>query len=164
MKPEKWAATADALLRGSAGALLLCLLGSVTLGVVSRQLNAPLSWTDEMASYLLVWTGFAGWMIALRRHSHIRIGMIADRLSGTPRLVLEIATQAAVALMGALILRHSFGLIERNWDVESIALPFPSAALYLPMPVLGLALILQALADGASALRGHVAHAEEKPL
>ena len=60
---------ADRLLRWSAVVLLLTLLASVLVGVISRQLNAPVAWSDELAQYLLVWTAFVGWIIASRRRS-----------------------------------------------------------------------------------------------
>ena len=44
---------------------------------------------------------------------------------------------------GVLMLRYGFGLIERTWDVEAISLPISSAIIYLPLPALALALILQ---------------------
>jgi TRAP-type C4-dicarboxylate transport system permease small subunit len=74
----------DRIVRGAAVALLLSLLVAVLLGVLSRQLNAPLAWTDELAQYLLVWTGFVGWIIAARRRSHIRITVFADKLPRAP--------------------------------------------------------------------------------
>ena len=60
-------ALSDRRVRAAAVGLLLALLVAVLLGVASRQLNAPLAWTDELAQYLLVWTGFTGWIIAARR-------------------------------------------------------------------------------------------------
>lgn len=151
-------ALADRLVQAAAVVLLLALLISVALGVISRQLNQPLSWTDELAQYLLVWTGFAGWMIAARRRGHIRITVFANLLPNAPRLALEIATQAAVALMGAAMIWYSFGLIQRNWDVESISLPFTGAMLYAPLPLLGAVLIFQAIADALAATHGDVDH------
>ena len=157
----------DRLVRAAAVALLLTLLVCVVLGVISRQLNAPLAWTDELAQYLLVWTGFVGWIIAARRRSHIRITVIADRLPTIAGQGLEIVTQLAVILFAGVLVRYSFALIERNWDVESIALPVSSAALYIVMPLAGLALILQALADIAAVVAGRrpqPAPAEAQPL
>lgn len=157
----------DRLVRAAAVALLLTLLVCVVLGVISRQLNAPLAWTDELAQYLLVWTGFVGWIIAARRRSHIRITVIADRLPTIAGQGLEIVTQLAVILFAGVLVRYSFALIERNWDVESIALPVSSAALYIVMPLAGLALILQALADIAAVVAGRRAQpapAEAQPL
>ena len=157
----------DRLVRVAAVVLLLTLLVCVVLGVISRQLNAPLAWTDELAQYLLVWTGFVGWIIAARRRSHIRITVIADRLPRIAGQGLEIVTQLAVILFAGVLVRYSFALIERNWDVESIALPVSSAALYIVMPLAGLALILQALADIAAVVSGRrpqPAPAEAQPL
>ena len=157
---------ADRLLHAVAVVLMLALLASVVLGVVSRQMNQPLSFTDELAQYLLVWTGIAGWMIASRRRGHIRILAFANLLfRGSARLALEIATQALVAFFGFAITWYSFGLIERNLDVESISVPFPAAALYAPLPLLGLCLLLQAIADAALALRrGRVVASEGQAL
>ena len=147
-------ALTDRLVRAAAVGLLLALLVAVLLGVASRQLNAPLAWTDELAQYLLVWTGFVGWIIAARRRSHIRITVFADLLPKSAGRLLEIVTQAAIILFAAILIRYSFGLIERTWDVESIALPVSSAALYVVMPLAGLALILQALAEIGDVLAG----------
>jgi TRAP-type C4-dicarboxylate transport system permease small subunit len=154
-------ALTDRLVRGAAVALLLALLVAVLLGVASRQLNAPLAWTDELAQYLLVWTGFTGWIIAARRRSHIRITVFADLLPRSAGRLLEVLTQAAIILFAAILIRYSFGLIERTWDVESIALPITSAALYVVMPLAGLALILQALAEIGEVLAGRRAVAAE---
>jgi len=144
----------DRFVRYAAVALLLTLLATVVAGVVSRQLNAPLAWTDELAQYLLVWTGFTGWIIAARRRSHIRITVFADKLPAGAGRVLEVVTQAAIIVFAAILTRYSFGLIERTWDVDSIALPVSTAALYMVMPLAGLALILQALAEIGDVLSG----------
>jgi TRAP-type C4-dicarboxylate transport system permease small subunit len=152
---------ADRLLRWSAVVLVMTLLASVLVGVVSRQLNAPVAWSDELAQYLLVWTAFVGWIIAGRRRSHIRIAVFADKLPAPLGLALELLTQGLVVLFALILLRYSFGLIDRTWDVESIALPMTTAALYAVMPLAALALILQALGDAALALAGRRVAAPE---
>lgn len=144
----------DRFLRATAALLLMALLIAVVAGVISRQVNAPLAWTDELAQYLLVWTGFAGWMIASRKRSHIRITVLTDRLSASANRIVEALTQVGMAAFGLGILWFSISLIRRNWDVESISLPVSAAFLYLPLPLLGVALILQAFVDGRDALAG----------
>ena len=77
----KWS---DRLVEAAAVVLLLAMLAAVFLGVVFRLVGEPLAWSDELAQYLLVWTAFIGWIIASRRRSHIRIGLIigsAQRLA-----------------------------------------------------------------------------------
>jgi len=158
---------ADRLVYWAAVVLLLALLAVVVLGVFFRQINAPLAWSDELAQYLLVWTGFTGWIIAARRRSHIRIMVFAEKLPRLAQAALEIVTQVAVIVFAAILLRYSWGLIERNWDVESIALPISGAALYVAMPFAAVALMLQAFVEIGEVLAGHkvkVAEPGAQPL
>lgn len=158
---KSFAAWADRLVYGAAVVLLLALLAVVVLGVFFRLINQPLAWSDELAQYLLVWTGFTGWIIAARRRSHIRIMVFAAKLPRPAQAVLEIATQVGVIVFAAVLLRYSWALIDRTWDVESIALPIPAAALYVVMPFAALALILQALAEIGDVLAGRKVHVAE---
>ena len=68
------------LVEAAAVVLLLTMLATVSLGVAFRLAGEPLAWSDELGQYLLVWTAFAGWIIASRWRSQIRIGLIVDRL------------------------------------------------------------------------------------
>lgn len=144
----------DRVLRFLAVILLLGLLACVVLGVIFRQFNNPLAWSDEMAQYFLVWTGFTGWVIASRKRSHIRINMIIDRLPKGLRRFVEVLIQASVMLLGALMIWHSFTLIARNWDMESVSVPLTAAVLYMPVPLAGMMIVIQALAEAWQAATG----------
>jgi TRAP-type C4-dicarboxylate transport system permease small subunit len=148
------AALADKALRALAVVLLLGLLASVVAGVVSRQLGAPLAWSDELAQYLLVWTGFCGWLIASRSRSHIRITALVEHLPAPLADALEIVTQVLIMAFGLGLAWYSRGLIERTWDVESISLPVSTAVLYFPLPVLGIILAVQGGMEIAAVVRG----------
>jgi TRAP-type transport system small permease protein len=152
----KLALLADRLLRIAAVALLLALLASVMAGVVSRQLNRAVPWSDEMAQHLLVWTGFVGWMIAARRGGHIRITVFIDLLPRAARIAVELAIQLAVIVLAVLLVRWGWPLIARNWDIEWVSLPLPSGLLYAPIPFAAAALILQAAAAIVGALQGRL--------
>ncbi|MBL8671604.1 MAG: TRAP transporter small permease [Alphaproteobacteria bacterium] len=141
-------------LRWAAVLLLTALLASVVIGVLSRLVNQPVAWSDETAQYLLVWTGFVGWMIAARRRSHIRINVFVDLLPAGARVAAEVAIQASVIVLAAALLRFGWPLIGRNWDVEWVSLPLPSGLLYLPMPFAAAVLVGQALLEIGQALRG----------
>lgn len=146
----------DLALRVAASVLLFSLLASVVAGVVSRQLGAPLPWTDEAAQYLLVWTGFVGWILAARNRSHIRIDVFVDRLGPTARRAVEVAIQACVVALALAMLRYGPVLVERNLDVEWISVPLSAALLYVPVPIAAAAILLQALAQIVEAVRGPV--------
>ncbi len=145
---------ADRLLAAAAVLLLLAMLASVFLGVVFRLADRPLTWSDELATYLLVWTGFVGWIIAGRRGSHIRITALIGRLEGRALALAEIVIQALVLAFGLILLTQSFGLIRRNLDVEWVSLPLPAALVYVPIPIAGFAVVLQAGLEILRLLRG----------
>jgi TRAP-type C4-dicarboxylate transport system permease small subunit len=151
-------ALADRLLRVAALALLLALLASVMIGVISRQIGRPVPWSDEMAQYLLVWTGIVGWVIAARRGNHIRINVFIDLLPRGVRLLAEIAIQLTVIVFAVLLIRWGWPLIERNWDIDWVSLPLPAGLLYLPAPIAAAALILQAAAAILDTIRGRLPH------
>ena len=146
-------AAAGSVLAAAAAALLLALLLTVLLGVGARASAHPLAWTEEAAQHLLVWTGFVGLVIAARNRSHIRIEAVLTLLPGAARTVLTILLHAFVIAFAVLLLREAPALIARNWDVEWVSLPLPSALLYIPVPIAAAGLILTSLAGIASALR-----------
>jgi TRAP-type C4-dicarboxylate transport system permease small subunit len=142
---------ADAALAIAAAMLLAALLATVSIGVVTRGLGSPVAWSDELARYLLVWLAFAGWMLAARRHSHIRIEVFVARLPPRLRQAAEIGTQLVVAVFGIALAWYGWALIGRNMDVEAISLPVPQAVLYMPLLPAGLVIALLALADARRA-------------
>jgi TRAP-type C4-dicarboxylate transport system permease small subunit len=146
--------TADRLVEAAAVVLLLSLLAAVVLGVLYRLIGDPLAWSDEAAQYLLVWTGFVGWVIGTRRNGHIRIDAVSKRLPAGAERVLEAIVQASVLALGIGLAFHAMRLIGRNWDVEAVSLPIPTALLYVPLPFTGAVVALQAAADLVGVLTG----------
>jgi TRAP-type transport system small permease protein len=151
----------DRMIRLAAVALLFALLICVVTGVVSRLLNRPVVWSDEAAQYLLVWTGFTGWMIASRRRSHIRINVFIDMLPRSLRLIMEVLIQIAVIVLAIQMIRWGWPLIGRNWDIEWVTLPLSTSLLYLPVPFAAAVLIGQALVEIGLAVQGRLAQEPE---
>lgn len=144
------------LVEGAACLLMLALLASVSAGVLFRTIGQPLVWTDEMAQYLLVWTGFTGWIIAGRRGSHIRITVFVAHLPWPARLAAEALIQLSLIAFALAMLWYSPAIITRNLDIEWVSLPVSAALLYIPVPVAAVALVLQAGSDLANLARGRL--------
>jgi TRAP-type transport system small permease protein len=138
---------ADLALKIAAVAVLSALLATVILGVVSRALGEPVVFSDELARYLMVWLAFLGWILASRRRSHIRITVLIGLLPAGGRRFAEVFIQAGIMLFGVLLLRDGLTLVTRNLDVESVSLPVPSAVIYVPVVLAGLATVLQAVEE-----------------
>lgn len=142
----------DAAMRLICMGLLAALLGVVLWGVLTRAWNDPVIWSDELSRFLMVWLACIGWVLAGRKRIHIRIRYFQDRLPGALHRGVEIAIQACIALLGAMLALQGAHLIERNHDLEATTLPLSMAWLYVPMVIAGLATALQGLAELAEAL------------
>ena len=130
-----------------AGALIVGLLAAVTAGILSRAVNRPFVWTDEVSGFLMVWLACFGWMIATRRGSHIRIRVFQDMLPRMSWRIVETLILLAMAALGAVIAVKSLHLIQINADVEAVTLPVPTALLYVPLFPAGVLTVLQALSE-----------------
>ena len=135
------------------GALVVLLLGCVTLGVVTRALNEPLIWTDELSRFLMVWLAVFGWIDATRKRIHVRIRFVHDRLPARLHDVTEVAIQAAMTLFGVLVAWYSVGLVLRNADLQATTLPISMAWMYAPMLLAGAVTALQGLGELLQAAR-----------
>ncbi|MEO8411983.1 MAG: TRAP transporter small permease subunit [Propionivibrio sp.] len=145
--PRRVLAVVDLGLQVFTASLVVVLLGTVTAGIVFRAINQPLSWTDEISGFLMVWLACLGWIIATRHGTHIRIRLLQDMLPAGAWRGSEVIIQVAVALVGGVVAWESINLMRVNADIEALSLPVSVAWMYAPLLPAGLVTLLQALAD-----------------
>ena len=147
VKPVPVIALLDRSLQVFTGFLVAVLLCVVTAGIIFRAFNEPLSWTDEICGFLMVWLACLGWMIATRHNAHIRIRLLLDKLPGKAWRGTEVVIQVAVALVGIVVAWKSIRLVQVNSDIEAMSVPISVAWMYAPLLPAGLLTTVQALAD-----------------
>jgi len=143
----------DRLAAVVACALLIALLGCVTLGVLTRAANSPLIWTDEGSRFLMVWLAVFGWILASRRRIHVRIRYFQDKLPAGAYRGVELAIQAAMAVFGMLIAWYGVGLTIKNHDLEATSLPLSMSWMYAPLVLAGAVTTAQGIAELVQSLR-----------
>ena len=127
------------LLEASMALLVL----DVLLGVVSRYIvGRQVSWTEELACLLLVWSSFFGIALAFDSRAHLGIDLIVNMMADAPRKtaatlahLVTIAFTVTAFLYGGCFLLHKAMFVTRN---VMPALQIPDAVMYLPIPVSGL--------------------------
>jgi len=132
---------------------VLALLACVSLGVVTREMGAPLIWTDELSRFLMVWLAAFGWMVASRKRIHVRIRYFQDRLPRSAHKAVEIAIQAALVVFGVLVTFYSVGLVAKNHDLEATTLPLSMSWMYAPLVLAGAITAIQGAIELAGAAR-----------
>ena len=77
---------------------LIVMVFALTLQIIFRfVLNTPLSWSEELARYMFVWSGFISISYCLKTNIAIRIDQVVNFLPGKGRLMMNL--QAPIALV-----------------------------------------------------------------
>lgn len=132
---------------------LLVVFGSVMSVVVMLQIlfrfviYIPLPWSEELARYLMIWTGMVGSFVALREGRHIGVTLIVNRLP--PRVAAGVAVfvQVLTILFLVILAKQGLALALINLNQLSPAMRIPMFFPYLAVPV-GAALMIIELAAG----------------
>lgn len=143
-----------AVLRPAVFVCMAALAAVITLQIVSRVLFTAVSWTEEVARFLLVWLTFLGATLALTEKRHIAVTILTDRLP--PALGRVAAIVGLVAMTAFLIALTWIG-----WQYMSMQSFQRSAALRLSMmyvyaviPVSGALMSVLCLADLVTTISG----------
>jgi TRAP-type C4-dicarboxylate transport system permease small subunit len=128
-------------------ALLVMLAVSVFLGVVIRYvLNAPLSWTEEIARYALVWFAMLASAVAARRGVHFAFRWCMKPLPESVRRPVRQLVNLLVIIFLSVLLVQGIGTLDIVADQTSMATEIDMRIPYAGIPVgMGFVLIIYVL-------------------
>jgi TRAP-type C4-dicarboxylate transport system permease small subunit len=137
---------------------------SVVCDIVTRTLQRPWLWLQEVTSLFFVYGAFAGLAVATRRADHLMLSAVTESLRGRARLAVEVFNRLVVLACGVCLVwfgwdnfLHGFG----SFRMPSLT---PLAWWYLPIPLAGLLVCLFAVEQTVNGWRrGFVAPAEAGP-
>jgi len=126
----------EVVLKISLVVLLTAMTIVVVVGIVARYiLLISIPWTEELARYLMIWTGFVGFGVAYRKRELISVRLFVNKL---PPHLLKIALFISdIACSIFLIIAVSYGikLCVANIYQVSPALRISMAIIYAAIPL-----------------------------
>ena len=108
-------------------------------------MGKPSSWTEELATFLLIWVSLLGAAVALGRGAHLGIDYFTHKLSERDRIQTELFVFAVVSLFSLLVMViGGIGLVKQTLALAqiSVALHIPMGYIYLAIPISGAFLVL----------------------
>jgi TRAP-type C4-dicarboxylate transport system permease small subunit len=132
-------------------------------------LRDPSTWTDELATFLLIWVSLLGAAVALRRGAHLGMDYFVERLTPRRRLYVEVFAFFCTALFSLSVMTVGGAtLVVRKLQLQetSPALGLDLGYVYLALPISGFFLTIYSiefLIGSVGALAKRTAAATEKP-
>lgn len=120
------------------------------VGVCFRYfINRPLTWTDEVATLLLVAVTFFGSYVALKDGILAKIDLLIDRLNGpTKKIVMFLSGLSTILLLlGMIYYGTKLGLSPTVSKQVSPALQMPMAWFFSIIPISGVMMLLHVVVE-----------------
>ncbi len=149
--PNRWLDKLDralgTLIEVPAALLVAAEVVILLLGVTSRYLlQAPLVWSDELASILFLWLAMLGAIIAFQRGEHMRMTAIVGKLEPRARAMLDLIAVAAAVAFLAFVVHPAWEFAQDEMFVTTPALELANSWRAAALPVgLGLMLVIGVL-------------------
>ena len=102
-----------------------------------------LSWSEEVARYLMIWASFLGASLAVKYGLHIGVEYLVNRFSPGPKRAVALMAKGSILLF---LVFFTIGGFEVAWalrDQDSPALLFSMFYAYLSAPVGGIFMMIQ---------------------
>jgi len=120
----------------------------VFLQVIFRYLiGEALSFSEELARYMFVWSVAMGTALALRRHAHIGVEVLVEALPVRIGDKIKIVGTLLNLLFFGLLIWYGFAMVAATMDQESPALLLPMGYVYLAIPISGIVLFVCEIAN-----------------
>ncbi len=120
----------------------------VSVQVISRYVfQNSISFSEELARFMFIWTVAIGSSIALRKRKHVKVTLFVDSLPKKAGTILKIISESLSVLFFLIILIYGFVMLLETVEQTSPALGWSMSLVYLAMPLSGLLLLINSVAN-----------------
>ena len=115
----------------------------IFLQVIYRYLlGESLSFSEELARYMFIWSVAMGSALALRTRSHIGVEILVERLPRSLATPAKILACAISLVFYGMLIWYGFEMVGETMDQESAALELPMGYVYLAVPLSAIVLFI----------------------
>ncbi|MFQ3620243.1 MAG: TRAP transporter small permease [Spirochaetales bacterium] len=116
---------------------LLLLVSVTVLQVVFRFFFTALTWSEELASFLLVWVSLLGAAVAFKRGSHIAVTFLIEKLSPTGKQWVQVFISLLGLLFFGIVVWYGSVMMHTEASQVTPAMGLSMRWIYLMYPLAG---------------------------
>ena len=128
--------------------ILLLVIAQVAMRYI---FNSPLTWSEELAVFVMIWLTFNGSLICMRDKEHIEVTILVDHLPRTLQRIVVAFSRLASVFFLLVVAYYGSDLVMENMTVTSPANKISMGLVYtiIPLSSIGMAFYLvKAIAKG----------------
>ena len=143
------------------GCILVIIL-SVTAGVICRKfLNSPLSWVEELCTFLFIYLAFFGASVAAMNGKHVSADFLTGKFSQRGKEILHLAQKVIMLVLLGFMFASACVLQPKMTGHSSTSLDIPKNVYYLPILFSSFYMFVVYLVELMESLQGFKAKREE---
>ena len=118
-----------------------------TYQIVARYFfNNPSTISEELLTYSFTWLALLASAYVFGKRDHMRMGFLADKMTGTPKKILEIAIEILVMLFSASVMLYGgFTIMQLTMTQVTASLGVQMGVIYTVVPLSGLLIIIYSI-------------------
>ena len=132
----------------SACAILFAFMVCIgTYQIVTRLiLNDPSTISEELLTYSFTWMALLASAYVFGKRDHMRMGFVADKLTGTPRKILEILIEILLMVfIGSVLIYGGLSIMKLTMIQKTASLGIPMGVIYTILPVTGVIVFIYSI-------------------
>ena len=130
------------------GVCIIALFAFMTLigtyQIVTRYFfNRPSTVSEELLTYSFTWMALLASAYVFGKRDHMRMGFLADQITGPTRKILEAASDIMTFLLAGVVMLYGGSAITKLTMIQKTAsLQVPMAYIYVMVPISGVLIMI----------------------
>ena len=108
--------------------------------------NKPSTVSEELLTYSFTWMALLASALVFGKRDHMRMGFLADKLTGTPRKILEIVIELLIMLLaGSVLVYGGATIMQLTMTQVTASLGIPMGIVYTVVPLSGIIIVFYSI-------------------
>lgn len=131
--------------------------------VVRYFFNSPSTVSEELLTYSFTWLALLASAYVFGKRDHMRMGFVADKLTGTPKKILEVAIEILVMVFAAAVMLYGgFTIMQLTMTQVTASLGVKMGVIYTIVPISGILIILYSILNIIDLITGYEGEPKEE--